>query len=67
MVYPVTGMFFGFAAGLAAMVGLIAIRGVPTSPDSYYVVAFLAGMFQQWIIGTLGDVANAIHTPKSEK
>lgn len=67
LVYPLAGMFFGFAAGLAVMIGLVAIKGVPASPDTYYLFAFLAGMFQHWITGTLRDIANVIHTPSNEK
>jgi hypothetical protein len=64
-VYPFAGMIFGMGTVLLVTSGLIALQAKP-SYLVYASLAFLGGMFQQWAIQTLSDVAHAIHPPKAE-
>lgn len=58
--YPIAGMIFGLAVTIIASAGLFSLQAKPSYPV-YAAIAFLAGIFQQWIISTLKDIAEAIH------
>ena len=61
--YPIAGMIFGLALATAFAAGFLSLQAKPTYAV-YAVIAFLAGMFQEWVVGTLQDIANSIHAPK---
>ena len=63
-VYPVAGIIFGLGTAAAFATGALALSATP-SYTWFAGVSFLAGLLQQWAIGTLQDIANAIHEPKS--
>ena len=58
--YPIAGMIFGLAITAAISAGLLAFDAKPAA-GFFESIAFLAGMFQQWALSVLNDVANAIH------
>ena len=62
-IYPVAGMIFGLAVAFIVSSGLLSIQAKP-SYAVYATIAFLSGTFQEWIISTLKDIAEAIHKPK---
>jgi hypothetical protein len=62
-VYPLAGMIFGLAISFIVASGLLSLQAKP-SYAVYATIAFLAGTFQEWIISTLKDVAEAIHKTK---
>ena len=62
-VYPVAGMIFGLAITFAVSSGLLSLQAKP-SYGVYATIAFLGGTFQQWVLGTLKDIAESIHAPK---
>jgi hypothetical protein len=59
-IYPLAGMIFGLAIAFIVSSGLLSIQAKP-SYAVYASIAFLSGTFQQWIISTLKDIAEAIH------
>ncbi len=59
-VYPVAGMVFGFAVAFVVAAGLLPLGANP-SYAFYASVAFLAGLLQEWAVGTFRDIANAVH------
>jgi len=61
-VYPFAGVLFGLVTVFLLNAGLLQIK-VTINPSVYVIVAFLGGMFQQWAIGTLKDIAYSIHKP----
>jgi len=61
--YPIAGMIFGLALATAFAAGFLSLQAKP-SYVVYTGIAFLAGMFQEWVVGTLKDIANSIHEPK---
>jgi len=63
-VYPFAGMIFGLAIAFIIASGLLSLGASPTYPV-YATISFLAGLFQQWVLATLKDVAETIH--KTEK
>jgi len=64
--YPIAGMIFGFALAAVFAAGFLSLQAKP-SYAVYAGIAFVAGMFQEWVVGTLGDIANSIHEPKKSK
>lgn len=63
--YPMAGMIFGLGIVFIAAAGLIQFNA--EFPYAAYVsIAFLAGMFQEWIFETLRDIAYTIHKPKGK-
>jgi len=60
MVYPTAGMIFGLATVFLIASGLLSLGATPTYPV-YVSIAFLSGIFQEWVIATLKDISQAIH------
>ncbi|MCI4352701.1 MAG: hypothetical protein L3K14_04855 [Thermoplasmata archaeon] len=60
IVYPFLGAVFGLVIAVAAGSGLVSIGATP-GYLVYATIAFLAGMFQAWLIDTLKSVSQAIH------
>ncbi|RMF30886.1 MAG: hypothetical protein D6752_03245, partial [Candidatus Nitrosothermus koennekii] len=63
--YPIAGMIFGLSVVLMFFAGLFQLQAEATY-SMYASIAFLAGMFQHWIVSTLRDIANAIHKPSND-
>lgn len=64
LVYPFVGILFGLGAVFLLHAGFVQVEANP-SYSVYVIISFLGGMFQEWIIGTMKDIAYAIHKPKS--
>lgn len=62
IVYPLAAVLFGLGTVFLLNAGLIQIQA-KLDASSYVIVAFLGGMFQEWAIGTMRDIAYAIHKP----
>ena len=64
IVYPLAAILFGLGITFLLHTGFIQIQAKP-SYSMYMIVAFLGGMFQEWAIGTMKDIAHSIHKPSS--
>lgn len=60
LVYPLVGAVFGVVISLIFAAGLLSMQGKPTYAF-YASLAFIAGMFQHWVVSLLYDIAEGIH------
>src|SRR3989442_3451860 len=62
VLYPIAGTIFGLAIAFVFAGGFISLDpNIKLSYAVYATIAILAGMFQQWVVSTLQDIAQAIH------